>query len=158
MPSAARRRVIPRAVLLVLCLVLAPLAACYRAAPLAGPTAAPAGRRVVVSLTAQGTQDLASQLGPGVVRAEGVVIAAAPDGIELALTRTELATGTDQLWQRQRVRVPSAAVAALSERRLDRVRSWLAAAAVVALAALATALVGGELGGDRSGPIESGPS
>ena len=158
MPSAARRRALPRAVLLAFSLSLAPLAACYRAAPLAGPAAAPTGRRVIVSLTAQGTQDLASQLGPGVVRAEGVVIAAAPDGIELALTRTELGTGTDQLWQQQRVRVPHAAVATLSERRLDRVRSWLAAAGIVALAALAATIVGGELGGDRSGPIDSGTS
>ena len=158
MPSAARRRALPRAALFLACLSLASLAACYRAAPLAGPAAAPAGRRVVVALTAQGTQDLAAQLGPGVVRAEGVVIAAGADGIELALTRTELATGTDQLWQRQRVRVPPAAVATLSERRLDRARSWLAAAGVVALAALATTLVGGTLGGDRSGPVDSGPS
>jgi hypothetical protein len=154
--AAAGRRARARAALGLVALALA--GACYRAAPVAGPAAAPPGRRVVVSLTAQGTEDLAAQVGPGVVRVEGIVAGAGPDTIALALVRTEQASGVDQLWQRQTVRVPSRLVASVSERRLDRTRSWLTAAGLVALAALAATLLGEAIGGDRAGPIDSGPS
>jgi hypothetical protein len=130
-------------------------AACYRAVPVADPAASPVGRRVVVGLTGMGGDALAAQLGPGVVRAEGTLTAVRGDTLELALIRTERASGGDDLWQRQPVRVPRAYVASLGVRRLDRGRSWLAVAGAVALAIAASGLAGvlpGGLGRGDPGP------
>ena len=130
--------------------------ACYRAAPIADPAAAPVGRRVVVALTGTGGDVLAAQLGPGVVRAEGMLTAVRGDTLELALIRTEKASGGDELWQRQKVAVPRAYVASVGERRLDRGRSWLVAAGIVALALAVTSLAGVLDGG--GGRQDGGPS
>lgn len=155
--SSSNRTAVLRRATTAAVLSLTVLPGCYRAVPVADPGAMPVGHRLVVSLTPQGTQDLAAQVGPGVVRAEGVVTSAGADTLVLALTRTEQASGVDQLWQRQPVRVPRRLVASVSERRLDRARSWFVAAGFVALAVLSATLLGDAVGGDRSGPIETPP-
>ena len=128
-------------------------AACYRAVPVADVAPDDVGRRVVVSLTGRGSDDLATALGPGVVRAEGLVTAARDDTLELALLRTEQGSGASYRWQRQRVRLPRALIATVGERRLDRHRSWTLVGAVLGLVALGVGFGagGGGAGGGREG-------
>ncbi|MES2522115.1 MAG: hypothetical protein V4617_05395 [Gemmatimonadota bacterium] len=156
---SARRVRVRRAALLGSLYATQLLAGCYRAVPIADAGSAANARRVIASLTMQGTTDLAAQVGPGVVRLEGDVAGMRGDTLELALTRTEQANGTDNSWQRQRVLVPRASVATLAERRLDRKRSWLAAAAVGAMAFLAAVIAGsgGGGGGGDGQPVITPP-
>lgn len=129
---------------------------CHHTAPI---TAVPAvGARVTVTLTPDGSGALARELGPNVSVAEGRVQATRGDTIVLTLIRTEQSNGIDNLWQGQPVAVPRSAVAAMTERRLDRKRSWLAAGAIVGLAVLAAVRLsgGGQVG--EIGPIVTPPN
>jgi hypothetical protein len=152
--STARRR---RGLVLWALAVVQAGSACYRVVPVAGVDRATAGGRFVAALTSQGTTDMAAQVGPDVVRLEGVLLGTRGDSLELALIRTEKSSGTDDLWQRQRIVVPRTALASMGERRIDRKRSWLAAAGVGALAFLAAAITGGAGGGGDGLPQISPP-
>ena len=129
---------------------------CHRTVPVT--TLPQPGARVTVTLTPLGSGELAAQLGPNVREAEGVVRTVRGDTVELALIRTALATGIDNLWQRQLVAFPRSAVAEVTERRLDRPRSWLAAGVIVGLAVLAAVRLsgGGQIG--EVGPIVVPPN
>ena len=129
-------------------LALLSTTACYTTRPI-GVERPAAGSRVVLTLSPSGTTDMAAQLGPGVARAEGVVREVRGDTLALELTRTVATGGSDNLWQRQLVTVPSSAVASVTERRVDRKRSWLVAGVVVGLAAAVAVIASG--GGATAG-------
>jgi hypothetical protein len=142
---------------LATCLLLSSTA-CYRTQPVVAAQPPTAGSRVVVTLSPAGTAELASQLGPGVVRAEGVVSQVRGDTLALELTRTAVASGADNLWQRQPVTIPPSAVASIAERRLDRTRSWVVAGIGVGLATLAAILATGGGGSTGVGAIVTPPN
>jgi hypothetical protein len=138
-------------------LALLSTTACYTTRPVGGERPA-AGSRVVLTLSPSGTTDMAAQLGPGVARAEGVVREVRGDTLALELTRTVAIGGSDNLWQRQLVTVPSSAVASVAERRLDRKRSWLVAGIGVGLAAIAAAIATGGGATEGSGSVVTPPN
>jgi len=114
------------------------------------------GTRVVASLTADGSQQLASQVGPRVVAVEGVLDEATPSALSLRLVRTEGANQVSTFWNQEEVTIPRPAISQLRERRLDRTRSYLVAGLIVGGAALAAALTRGIFAGDDGGgPIPS---
>jgi hypothetical protein len=114
------------------------------------------GSRVVASLTADGSQQLASQVGPRVVAVEGVLDEATPSQLSLRLVRTEGANQVSTFWNQEEVTIPRPAISQLRERTLDRTRSYLMAAVIVGAAALAAVLTRGIFAGDGGGgPIPS---
>jgi hypothetical protein len=115
------------------------------------------GSRVLASLTADGSQQLASQLGPRVVAVEGVLDEATPSVLSLRLVRTEGANQVSTFWNQEEVTIPRPVIAQLRERRLDRTRSYLMAGLVVGAAALAAALTSGVFAGDDGGGIAPPP-
>ena len=104
-----------------------------------------------LSLTPDGSQQLASQVGPRVIAVEGVLDQATADQLSLRLVRTEGANQVSTYWNNEEVTVPRPAIALLRERRLDRPKSYLMAGAIVGAALLAGALTSGVFAGDDGG-------
>ncbi|HET7463577.1 MAG TPA: hypothetical protein VFJ82_20150 [Longimicrobium sp.] len=131
------------------------LQGCYsvRAVQPGGPQP---GSRVVAQLTPDGSQQLASQVGPRVIAVEGVLDQATVDQLSLRLVRTEGANQVSTYWNNEEVSVPRPAIALLRERRLDRTKSYLMAGAVVGAALLAGVLSSGIFTGDE-GPGTNPP-
>lgn len=123
------------------------LQGCYsvRAIDAAGPQP---GSRVVAQLTPDGSQQMASQVGPRVVAVEGVLDQATPADLSLRLVRTEGANQVSTYWNQEEVTLPRPAISLLRERRLDRPRSFALAAAIVGGALLAATLSHSLFAGD----------
>jgi hypothetical protein len=147
--SEGARRAGPRGVSLLLLGVWA-LQGCYsvRAVEPGGPQP---GSRLVAQLTPDGSQQLASQVGPRVIAVEGVLDQATADQLSLRLVRTEGANQVSTFWNNEEVAIPRPAIALLRERRLDRTRSYLVAGAIVGAALLAGALTSGLFSTDEGG-------
>jgi hypothetical protein len=134
---------------------LAVLFGCFATLPL--DDRAGAGTPVQVTLTQRGTTEMASMIGPGVTRADGLLARLTADTLEISLVRTEIADGSDNLWRRQRVAFPRALVSSTTQRRLSRTRTWLLAgtgvvAAIVVGAGFAHAGEQGGVGGGTTVP------
>jgi len=140
------RRAAPRAVSMLLLGTFA-LQGCYsvRALEPGGPRP---GARVVASLTPEGSQQLASQVGPRVTAIEGVLDEATPTELSLRLVRTEGSSAVSTFWNQEEVTIPRPAIALLRERRLDRPKSYGVAALIVGGALLAATLASGAFTGD----------
>ncbi|HEU4559181.1 MAG TPA: hypothetical protein VFS20_15070 [Longimicrobium sp.] len=106
------------------------------------------GTRLVASLTPDGSQQLASQVGPRVIAVEGVLDEATADRLSLRLVRTEGANQISTYWNQEEVTIPRPAIAQLRQRRLDRTRSYLAAGAIVGGALFIASLAGGVFASD----------
>lgn len=114
------------------------------------------GTRLLASLTPDGSQQLASQVGPRVIAVEGVLDEATAERLSLRLVRTEGANQISTYWNQEEVTIPRPAIAQLRQRRLDRTRSYLMAGAIVGGALLIASAAGGVFAGDDSGG--GGPS
>lgn len=109
------------------------------------------GTRLVASLTPDGSQQLAAQVGPRVIAVEGVLDEATAERLSLRLVRTEGANQVSTYWNQEEVSIPRPAIAQLRQRRLDRTRSYLAAGIIVGGALLLAAAAGGAFAGDSDG-------
>jgi len=130
------------------------LQGCYSVSAV-DPAGPQPGTRLVASLTPDGSQQLASQVGPRVIAVEGVLDEATAERLSLRLVRTEGANQVSTYWNQEEVTIPRPAIAQLRQRRLDRSRSFLMAGAVVGAALLAAVLAGGLAAGDE--PPGGGP-
>jgi hypothetical protein len=151
-----KRRAAPRAVSMLLLGTFA-LQGCYSVKALE-PGGPQPGARVVASLTPDGSQQLASQVGPRVVAVEGVLDEATASALSLRLVRTEGANSVSTYWNQEEVTVPRPAIAMLRERRLDRPRSFAMAAAIVGAALVAATLASGAFSGDDGGGTNPPPA
>lgn len=110
------------------------------------------GTRLLASLTPDGSQQLASQVGPRVIAVEGVLDEANAERLSLRLLRTEGSNQVSTYWNQEEVNIPRPAIAQLRQRRLDRPRSYLMAGAIVGGALLLASMAGGAFaGGDDGG-------
>ena len=130
-----------------LCLtIVAGGTACYRSVPLTVEQPL-RGQRIGAAL--RDGAEVRTLIGTSVVRVEGDVAWARPDSMQLLLRRVEERSGAVVEWRGEPVTFARADLGALSERRLDRKRSWLLAGASAALAALIGILIdSGVIGGD----------
>ena len=128
------------------------LVACYSQHPLTAPVPV-LGTQIVAELTDSGTVVMGNQLGPGVTEVEGYVAEVDGSSWKLLMTRVEQRGVGSTMWNREPVTFPRSALTHVTERRLDKKRSWLAAG-VIATAAIVVARTfgafsfGGESGGD----------
>jgi outer membrane murein-binding lipoprotein Lpp len=132
------------------------LAGCYNQVPLPAQDPAPS-TRVVVHLGQGGSDEVARQLGPGVVAVEGDVSAVRPDAIDLFVRNTQAQNGGSTPWNGEPVTIPRSAVTSVELRTLNRTRSFLLAGAIVAGTLLVARLLGGVVfdgdGGGGGGPV-----
>jgi hypothetical protein len=123
------------------------LAACYTQAPL--DVAAPApSTRIVAQVTDAGAAALGNTIGAGALEVEGVITEATPDEWKIQMLRVDDKFGVSNPWQGQVVTVPRQFLTRPQTRRLDKTRSYLAAAGITVGAVLAARLFGGLIVGD----------
>lgn len=102
-----------------------------------------AGETVRVTLTDQGTAQLASLIGVGAATLDGRVAAAPDSAIDLDVSAVTRIFGAEETWKGERVRVPAADIARVETVRPAVVRSVLLAGAIVGGAILAGRAFGG---------------
>ena len=117
----------------------AALAACYVQRPLDEPSPEP-GARIVAEVTDSGMVAMGTALGPGAVEVEGVIVAADAATWSVQMIRVDHRDGSSILWSRELVSFPRSVLTRVSQKRLDPVRSWVAAGVVVGTALLAARL------------------
>jgi hypothetical protein len=115
--------------------------------------------RIVATMTDSGVVAMGNAIGPGSTEIEGIVVSADADQWTLEMLRVDHRGGTSVAWNREQVTFPRQALTNVSERTLDKKRSWLAAGLVAASAVLAGglfgAITGGEEGGEPPVPTEN---
>jgi hypothetical protein len=126
--------------------------ACYTQHPLTTPVPV-LGTQIVAELTDTGTVVMANQLGPGVTEVEGYVAEANGTDWKLLMTRVDQRGVGSTYWSREPVTFPRLALTHVTQRQLDKQRSWLtagliAAAAIVAARSFGAFSFGGEGPGD----------
>jgi hypothetical protein len=128
------------------------LTACYTYRPSDGPLPA-VGSHVALELNAEGTHDLARELGPNPARVDGIVLGVDSIGPRLAVQDVESGHGEQARWNGEQVRVPRQLIAAVEERRLSMAQTgMMAGLAVGGLYAASRLLAGsGTLGGAVGG-------
>ena len=102
---------------------------CYVYQPLNGGTP-PVGEQVELTLTDSGRVALGSQLGPGVLRVDGLLRQVGDGAYEIGVYHVSTISGATANWAGERVRVPIADVSQAGIRKLSRTRSALVAAVV----------------------------
>jgi len=102
---------------------------CYVYQPLNGVTP-PVGEQVELTLSDSGRVALGSQLGPGVLRVDGLLRQVGDGSYEIGVYRVSTISGETSNWAGERVRVPIAAVSQTGIRTLSKTRTALVAAAV----------------------------
>ncbi|HKW10842.1 MAG TPA: hypothetical protein VJO33_10735 [Gemmatimonadaceae bacterium] len=141
LPLAPHARPTSRRSLGVLAILFGPLVACYTQHALTAPTPA-AGTHIVAELTDSGTVIMANQLGPGVTEVEGVFAQSDGANWKLLMTRVEQRGVGSTFWNREPVSFPRIALTRVTDRQLDKKRSWIAAGIIAAAAIIAARAFG----------------
>ena len=144
---------------LVLAAAMLPQVACYEYHAIT-MTNAPVGEPIRVSLTDRGSVELAPLIGPQITALDGAVTAPGDSVLHVRVSSVINRVGYTTTWNGEEVRVPSAYVASIERRSLNRKKSWVVAGlSVAAVAAVggAFALIGGRSGGNSTGGTGGGP-
>lgn len=120
------------------------LSSCYTTVPVRSTPASNA--ELVLEMTPEASAQLGGFLGRGTVSARGRLLAWREDSVVVSMLATSDARGNEQLWRRERVAIPRAAVAHVTERRVSRGRTTalVLAGAAVLLSAFELATQGGD--------------
>ncbi|HEU4587044.1 MAG TPA: hypothetical protein VFS11_00245 [Gemmatimonadales bacterium] len=121
------------------------LAGCYTYRPIdtASPADLAAGTGVEVRLTPEGTERLASQLGPEARYVRGQWLGADSTGVRLAVSSIETTRRIAIPWKGEEVTLPRADIAAVQERKLAVGASGLLGGVVLGGLVAATAAFSG---------------
>jgi len=115
--------------------------ACYAYVPLPGSAAPRVAERARVSLTADGTRELARYLGPNVVVAEGAVSSVESGTVVLAVDYVQTSNGVRQPWTGEgNVSIPAMYRSDIQERTFQKRQTIVASTALV-VALIATAIL-----------------
>lgn len=123
---------------------------CYVQRPLTMAVPAPA-MRIVATMTDSGVVAMSNAIGPGSTEIEGIVVSADTDRWTLEMLRVAHRGGTSVTWNREHVTFPRDALTNVTERSLDKRRSWLTAGLITASAFLVGGLFGAITGGGDEG-------
>jgi hypothetical protein len=132
-------------------------AGCYNYNPLTTPSPEP-GTYVAVTLTEQGSENLARSVGPNAFIVRGRYLGDGEQGMLLSVSSVEDKRGIAQSWQGETVTVPADAVASLDVRKLAKGRSILLAslsAGGVVVTTVAFSLLGGGSSPNPGGGLPS---
>ena len=137
--------------LLLLAVVALPSSACHTYREMPGRHLPSSGTRVALHLTDSGAVVLAREIGPSAEWMEGDIVHADSALVTLSVRRVRMRGGLSTDWAGERVTVARSLIAAVSEKRLSRIRSLAFAGGMLAGAALAAAGATGIVGGGRGG-------
>ena len=82
---------------------------------------------MVLELSDRGSEQLAPQLGAELRSVAGRVLAFRDNEYEVGVTQTKNRSGLETTWRNEPVSIRAELVRSVSERRLDKRRTWLAA-------------------------------
>ena len=139
----------------VIVAALVSLGACFSYQPVA-PSASPVvGQDVQVTLTPEGTAELARYLGPGVNRADGRLVAIGDAGaLNIAVDYVGMTNGMKQPWSGEgSVIFPKAYLEAVRERKFEKRRTIMGS---TALAGVLVGLTIAAIRGGRAGGADGG--
>jgi len=126
---------------------------CYTLQPAVGG-AAPLGTEMAFDINDAGRLALGGSMGPEIAQIEGRLVEKDSSEYVVAVTGLKLLRGGEQVWRGERVRLKSAYVTSIYEKRFSRSKSM--AMGAVGLGVLA-AIVGRSIGGIGP-PGDGGPS
>lgn len=132
------------------------MGACYRFVP-AGPVDPVPGARVRLHLTQAGTTQLSGYLGPRIAVVDGAVVTATDSAFVVSVTGVTTETGEEQFWKNERATLARSVISRVEHRQLDRVKTALAAAALVGTVVGAISVAEGIGGGSPPGGNKPGP-
>lgn len=149
-PAAGGARRVLKAALL-----LPALAGCYSTTMIPGSAVAP-GAEVVFTITDRGREGLRDRLGPGVLRISGRVADQSDSAFVLKANSVEYMNLGTSSWSGEPLTVSRDYVGFVTERKLSRSRSWLAAG--LAAGALIGAVLSTDVGGGGGSGVPTPPS
>lgn len=82
-------------------------------------------KEVVLELTDRGSVELAPRLGAELRLVAGRVLTFGDNGYEVGVTQTKNRSGLETIWRNEPVSIRAEHVRSVSERRLDKRRTWL---------------------------------
>jgi hypothetical protein len=109
---------------------------------------------VRLTLTNDGTVNLARALGVGASELEGHIDSVTDSTIVMRITELTRLSGSDEKWSGEPVPIPRASVATAERHTTSVARSVLLGGAIVVSAVLAGTVVGSSEGGATSTPIK----
>ncbi|HET7551800.1 MAG TPA: hypothetical protein VFK04_10950 [Gemmatimonadaceae bacterium] len=127
-------------------LVAIVLCGCYVNVPIA--TTPDPGQRVHVSLTDQGSVDLARYLGRNIGSVDGRLLDGNDSTLTLSVEQVTDRSGQEAYWKGETVKLPRQTVATVQGRKLSFWRSGLIGGALLGALAI---VVGSEIGGSSGG-------
>lgn len=136
--------------------VLIATGACYRYQPVA-ETAPALGGAVRVSLTPEGTTQIASRLGPRIVQLEGRIAQVHADTVVLKVTTARSADLVESYFDGDTVSLPRGAVSAMEQRKLAVGPTAVVGGMLVGGAVLGATALGGD-NGNGTRPPGGGPA
>jgi hypothetical protein len=122
---------------------------CFAYRP-ADPGRVRSGDAVRVEVTASGAQEITMQLGPRVESLDARVLAPRDSALVLSVNQITRWRGGEEFWTGDSVTVPLRALGAVSVRRFDRTRTWLAVGgAAIGIALMRHVVMESGIFGDR---------
>src|SRR5215213_1441882 len=110
-------------------LFVASSVACYTQTPI-DTYPPPSNTRIEAQVTDSGVVAMANALGPAATEVQGIVVSATTDTLTLQMLRVDQRGGASVAWNREVVRFPRYALMRTTETKLDKKRSWMAAAGI----------------------------
>lgn len=104
-------------------------AACYTQTPI-DTFPPPTNTRIEAQVTDSGVVAMGNALGPGAAEVQGIVVGSTSDSLSLQMLRVDHRGGSSVAWNREVVRFPRYALMRATETKLDKKRSWMAAAGI----------------------------
>jgi hypothetical protein len=133
---------------LALFVILEAAWACYNEVSIGMSVPQPQSR-VVAQLTDIGADKLARTIGVGATEVEGIVATADDSTWQLYMLRVDQRGGASTPWNRELVTFPRSALTNVSEKRLDKKKSWMVAGAATVGAILLQRALRGAFSGDE---------
>jgi hypothetical protein len=139
-----------------LTLMLLPgVSACFTEIPVGLTVPAPESH-VIARLTDVGSVTLAPLIGPGATLIEGIVATATDSTWQLHMVRVDYLGGSSSPWNRELVTFPRSALTGVTQKTLNKKKSWVVGGAAMVGALLLERLLNGAFAnsGDPKGPTE----
>ena len=127
------------------------LAGCYATVPLDGGKPS-VGSDLVLRLNDRGTTQLASQVGPRVVKIEGRLLSLPVDSLAVAVRSTTMMNGEENFWKGERIAAANDYVAFVEQKKLSTFRSAVVGLAVAGAAFAIRSVAGGSTSGPNPNP------
>lgn len=130
------------------------ISGCYATVPVQSDRPV-VGSDLVMRLNDTGTSQLASQVGPGVIKVQGKLLSLQGDTVTLAVSSTTRRDGDETFWKGERISAPKPYIALVEQKKLSTFRSAVVGASVVAVAFLIRSVA---MGGSSGPPPNKPPN